>query len=133
MGAEATTDRRDARRTRTSSRRVGGRASARTSRRTLEPSYDELERELQSKVLSLAKLHGWIAYHTFDSRRSAPGFPDLILLRGERCLALELKRTHEHPTEEQLSWLRAFARVRFVDAAVVRPAPTLDELELLLS
>jgi len=83
-------------------------------------------------VLSLAKLHGWIAYHTYDSRRSAPGFPDLILLRGERCLALELKRTGEHPTDEQLEWLRAFSRVRFVDAAIVRPAPTLDELELML-
>ena len=132
MGAEAKADRRDAR-TRTSSRRVGGRASARASRRTLEPTYQESERELQTAVLKLAKLHGWTAYHTFDSRRSAPGFPDLILLRGERCLALELKSETGKATDEQLAWLRAFARVRFVDAAIVRPAPTLDELELMLS
>lgn len=49
------------------------------------------EKEWQALVLELASLNGWRAYHTFDSRRSAPGFPDLVLWR-ERIIYVELKK-----------------------------------------
>ena len=39
------------------------------------------EAELQRNVLSLAAMTGWLAYHTYDSRRSQAGFPDLVLVR----------------------------------------------------
>jgi hypothetical protein len=94
---------------------------------------DLSEASLESRLVELAKLHGWLAYHTHDSRRSAPGFPDWILIRGERLIALELKSSTGHPTDEQLEWLRAFARVRLVESVIARAAPTIDELELLLS
>jgi hypothetical protein len=66
------------------------------------------ERDLQRYVLDVARVRGWLVYHTFDSRRSQPGFPDLILLRGERQVAAELKVGRSKPTEAQEIWLDAF-------------------------
>ena len=63
------------------------------------------ERELQDSVRDLAKLEGWAHYHTHDSRKSEPGFPDSILCRGERLLAVELKRENGKLTPEQENWL----------------------------
>ena len=48
------------------------------------------EKAFQSDVMRVAKMLGWLCYHTFDSRRSASGFPDLVLVR-ERVLFRELK------------------------------------------
>ncbi len=67
------------------------------------------EKEFQSQVLEAAKLFGWLSYHTHDSRRSAAGFPDLVLVRRERLLFAELKRDGERATAAQLAWLRALA------------------------
>lgn len=44
-------------------------------------------------------------YHTFDSRRSAPGFPDLVLTRRPRVIFAELKRDDGRPTVHQEAWL----------------------------
>ena len=35
------------------------------------------EKKFQSQVVRIAKVFGWLCYHTYDSRRSEPGFPDL--------------------------------------------------------
>jgi len=48
------------------------------------------EAQFQQQVLQLARLNGWWCYHTYDSRRSQPGLPDLILIR-ERVVWAELK------------------------------------------
>ncbi len=40
------------------------------------------EADFQGQVVELAQLHRWHVYHTFDSRRSHAGFPDLLLLKG---------------------------------------------------
>ena len=44
------------------------------------------EEQFQQQVIDLATLRGWRCYHTRDSRRSAEGFPDLVLARVERKL-----------------------------------------------
>ena len=49
------------------------------------------ERELLAAVIDLARLRRWLCYHTHDSRHSAAGFPDLLLVRGRRLMAAELK------------------------------------------
>ncbi len=35
------------------------------------------EADFMDQVIDLAHLYGWMVYHTYDSRRSAPGYPDL--------------------------------------------------------
>lgn len=50
---------------------------------------------------------GWKGYHTHDSRRSPSGFPDWILVRGERWIAAELKRQNGTTTRAQDLWLMA--------------------------
>lgn len=68
------------------------------------------EKEFMAQVVQLAKLLGWLVYHTHDSRRSVAGFPDLMLLRGGRLLVIELKVGQNQPTAEQRTWLREFSK-----------------------
>lgn len=44
-----------------------------------------------AQVKELATITGWMCYHTRDSRRSDPGFPDLALTRNGRAVFTELK------------------------------------------
>ena len=63
------------------------------------------ERAFQNHVIWLAKAHGWLVYHTFNSRKSAPGFPDLVLVRDGRSIFAELKTDKTKPTKDQRRWL----------------------------
>lgn len=51
-----------------------------------------------------------LAYHTYDSRRSQKGLPDLILIHPRRgiLLIVETKKEGEYPKTEQRLWLAAF-------------------------
>ena len=50
------------------------------------------EKQFQRQVIQLAKLLGWSVYHTFLSRRSQPGYPDLTLWkRGRGVIFADLK------------------------------------------
>jgi hypothetical protein len=77
----------------------------------LSPGVRVTEKQLQAQVVQLASLTGWRCYHTFDSRRSAPGFPDLLLVRPPRCLFVELKTTTGRLRPAQAAWLEALAEV----------------------
>ena len=64
------------------------------------------EKTLQDVVLRAAALLGWRTYHTFDSRRSAPGFPDLVLVHVRHgVLFRELKTATGRPSAAQREWL----------------------------
>ena len=39
------------------------------------------EAGFQRQVVARAQYHGWWVWHCFDSRRTTPGLPDLILIR----------------------------------------------------
>lgn len=82
------------------------------------------ERQLQEHVVALAKQLGWMVYHTYDSRRSQPGFPDLVLVRGV-VLYRELKAVNGVLSPEQKAWLQCL-RVAGADAGVWRPWHLLD-------
>ena len=69
----------------------------------------------QRTILQLARLLGWRAYHTHDSRRSAAGYPDLTLCRGDRLLFVELKSLKGRTSPEQRAWLDALRRVPGVE------------------
>jgi hypothetical protein len=84
------------------------------------PLADVLEHEWQSQVVELARTLGWTRiYHTFNSRRSAHGFPDLVLIR-DRVLFIEVKREKTKLTVHQKEWIRALQSAG-ADAYVVRP------------
>jgi hypothetical protein len=65
------------------------------------------EAELLQNVRDLAHVWGWTVYHTHDSRRSEPGFPDLAMFRFSDVLFAELKKETGAVTYEQRDWLDA--------------------------
>lgn len=95
------------------------------------PLADVLEKDWQAQIVQLARQLGFQRiYHTFNSRRSAHGFPDLILLR-DRLVAVELKRETGKLTDEQAGWIRALVAAN-VEVYVARPRD-LDALARILS
>lgn len=86
------------------------------------------ERQLQEMVIALARARGWLCYHTFDSRRSAAGFPDLVLARNGVVLFAELKSEKGRLREDQRSWINALGEI----AHVWRPSD-FDEIKEVLS
>lgn len=67
----------------------------------------ESEAHFQTRVIKAAKLLGWLlVYHTWDSRRSPSGFPDLVMIneRQHRHLFVELKTQRGRLTRAQERW-----------------------------
>ena len=84
-----------------------------------------IEREWQAQVVEAARLLGWRVYHTHDSRRSAPGWPDLALVR-DRLVMAELKTETGRVSPEQQQWL-ALLDAAGVETYLWRPSD-LDEV-----
>ena len=93
------------------------------------------EEQFQTIVIEVAQQYGWRCAHFRGVRIQRPngstyyqtpvqadgaGFPDLVLLRGERAVVAELKRQNGKPTPSQEDWLRAF-QLAGVTAFVWRP------------
>jgi len=87
------------------------------------------ERELQAAVIDLAKLLNWSYYHTYSSRRSVAGFPDLVLVK-DRIIFVELKSETGRLTKEQEQW-RDSLRVAGVEWYLVRPTGLSDFAQVL--
>ncbi len=67
------------------------------------------EKAFESQVKELAKLFGYLYYHTWRSFHSPSGFPDCVLVRLEpepRLIFIELKSEKGLPTIDQRFWLR---------------------------
>ena len=67
------------------------------------------EAALQRAVEECARALGYMVYHTYDSRRSEPGYPDLCLVRGDRLIYAELKSARGRVKPAQHAWLAALA------------------------
>ena len=78
------------------------------------------EAEFQQQIIDTARLLGWRCYHTFDSRRSEAGFPDLVLVR-DRVVHLEVKSETGRLSPEQADWIAAINAAGGT-ALVVRPS-----------
>lgn len=63
-------------------------------------AYAMSEADLESAVRDLLKVHGLWGYHVRDSRRSAPGWPDWVIVGG-RILYRELKTQQGRVSSEQ--------------------------------
>lgn len=62
------------------------------------------EEQLLESVLELAVTLGVLPYHTRDSRRSQPGFPDLVLAGRTSLLFVELKSASGRLQLDQTQW-----------------------------
>ena len=97
----------------------------------IKAQYESMsEAQFQKIVEGYAKVMGWLYYHTQDSRRSQPGFPDLVMLRGERQVVAELKRQKgAKPSEKHLNWFDGYKAVG-AEVYVWRPAhiPEIEEI-----
>lgn len=60
-------------------------------------------------IIDIARLLGWRVYHTFDSRKSEAGFPDLVLVR-ERVIYAEIKMVGQRPRPSQIDWLNSLSK-----------------------
>lgn len=91
-----------------------------------------LEAEFQDGlIIPFARTHGWLVYHTYDSRRSEPGFPDLTLVRRGRVIFAEVKRQKGKVSVHQQAWLHALAGAG-AEVYVWRPSDW-EEIKLCLS
>ena len=80
------------------------------------------EADMQRGILEAATLGRWRSYHTFDSRRSNPGFPDLVLVRPPVAGFFELKGPGGRVSPAQAEWIEALTDCEQIIAGVVRPA-----------
>lgn len=91
--------------------------TARRALKTTDSTFKQSERAFQAAVVRYATLMGWTTYHTHDSRRSDPGFPDLVLIRRPRVVFAELKAERGRLRLAQLFWieeLRACGQAAYV-------------------
>jgi hypothetical protein len=89
---------------------------------TSAPVQRITEKAWQQTVIDAAKALKYRVYHTFDSRKSAPGFPDLCLIRGERLIFAELKAEKGKLSEAQVDWLNDLGLVETVEVYIWRPS-----------
>jgi len=79
------------------------------------------EKELQSAIIEQMKWMGWLIYHTFNSRRSQPGFPDLVAVKGTRLMFVEFKTEKGKLHDAQIEWLNRLANANS-EVYLVRPS-----------
>jgi len=103
-----------------------------TCPRCLAAGGEVPESALLKEVRALAAAHGWLCYHTHDSRHSEAGFPDVVLARpGHQVILAELKDARGKLTLEQQRWHTTVRQCTGVHVALWRPS-MLEEIRALL-
>lgn len=86
------------------------------------PSLDITEKQFTSQLVDLAKTFGWLRHHSFLAIHSPSGFPDEVLVRGDRLIFAELKSEKGKLTDRQEVWLEALRQVPGIEVFVWRPS-----------
>ena len=89
------------------------------------------EAEYLEQVKAVALAYSWRLYHTFDSRRSAAGFPDLVLVRPPRVIFAELKRQDGRLTVPQQMWGEVLRQCPGMEYYLWRPSDWDEIVEVL--
>lgn len=94
------------------------------------------EEAVQGQVIDLAHVLGWRVAHFRGARvqrrdgsvryqtpvqADGAGFPDLVMVRGERLIVVELKSARGRARAEQEAWLASFEGVPGCEVYVWRP------------
>jgi hypothetical protein len=106
------------------------------------PPPDMPERDFTRLAITVARALGWRVAHFRSAmmrsgRWATPvqgdgvGWPDLILVRGKRLLAVELKSQFGRLRPEQRDWLDALGAVPGATCAAIRPTAWAVFCELL--
>lgn len=82
-----------------------------TARTILDATISE--KEFQQQVVDAARRLGWRCFHTYDSRRSEPGFPDLLCVRDGELIVAELKSERGRLSPAQQRWIAGFREVQY--------------------
>ena len=88
------------------------------------------EKDFQKKVIELAKKLGYLVYHTYDSRGSEKGFPDLVLV-SRHVIFAELKTNTGRLTDAQQDWMNKLTCASGVYAVVWRSKDWDDIVKIL--
>lgn len=97
------------------------------------------EAEVQAAVTDALDANGWYWHHAYDSRRSKPGVPDLLCIRGPVLWWLECKTEKGRVRPEQEAFLERIrhpdgtSKIKFVAADIVRPSDLGTVLPLIAS
>lgn len=98
--------------------------NARQAAAMAERGRDGLQEHVR-KLIERLRLEGFQIerYHTFDSRKSEPGFPDeiIVLPTQGRMIVAELKAEKGRVTPDQARWLEAFTAIAGTEVRVWRP------------
>jgi VRR-NUC domain len=105
------------------------------------PPYPKLaEADFQRTVIDLAHVFGWSVAHFRPARTRSGwrtpvqadgiGWPDLMLLRRDRLLVVELKAEAGRLRPAQAAWLERF-RAASIEAYVWRPSDLPAAMEVL--
>jgi len=89
------------------------------------------EKQFDRQVVQLAKLCGWLCYHTWRSVNSEAGFPDRVFVRGGRLIFAELKSDTGKETADQTTWLTAL-RATSAEVYLWRPRD-FDDIQRILA
>ena len=71
------------------------------------------EKAFQTIVIATARENGWLVYHTFDSRKSEPGYPDLCMIKDGVIMFVELKTDKGKVTTAQRQWIERLIRHQY--------------------
>ena len=93
------------------------------SGRTVNPT-DKLisEKIFMESIIDLARSTGWMVYHTYDSRRSTAGFPDLVMTKHKRLVIAEIKTETGKTSPAQDKWVETLRTARGVKVKLWRPS-----------
>ena len=91
--------------------------------RTVNPTDKLLsEKDFMESIVQLARNTGWMVYHTYDSRRSTAGFPDLVMTKHKRLVIAEIKTETGKTSPAQDKWLETLRTARGVKVKLWRPS-----------
>jgi len=78
------------------------------------------EKQFEAQIKDLAKIFRWKYYHTWRSIHSPAGFPDCVMVRGDRVVIAELKSEKGVVSEKQQEWLDALKEVPYLEVFLWR-------------